>query len=105
MVNLFRLAAAQGKASAQYSLGLMYSLGHGVPQDYVRSHMWLTTSKAKTNPLLLSVVPKMTPTQVELALKMAKRCEESNYKQCDEPEGADDSKSIHQFTPLKKLVE
>jgi Aspartyl protease len=28
----------------------------------------------------------MPPAQIELAQKMAKRCEESNYKQCGEPE-------------------
>ena len=33
-VKWFRLAADQGDALAQYSLGDMYRTGEGVPQDY-----------------------------------------------------------------------
>ena len=33
-VRLYRLSAKQGNAEAQYSLGLMYDKGQGVPQDY-----------------------------------------------------------------------
>ena len=32
-VRLYRLAADQGQASAQYNLGVMYDDGRGVPQD------------------------------------------------------------------------
>ena len=32
--------AQQGHASAQFTLGLMYEYGLGVPRDYVLSHMW-----------------------------------------------------------------
>ena len=39
-VKWFKLAAAQGYASAQYNLGLMYANGQGVTQDYVIAHMW-----------------------------------------------------------------
>ncbi len=35
----FRPLAEQGLASAQYSLGLMYDNGEGVPQDYIQAHM------------------------------------------------------------------
>ena len=38
---MFRLAAEQGTASAQYNLGVAYATGRGVPQDYVSAHMWL----------------------------------------------------------------
>ena len=33
--------AEQGDADAQSNLGFMYDNGEGVPQDYVRAHMWV----------------------------------------------------------------
>jgi len=39
-VRLYRLAADQGLAEAQYNLGNMYGDGRGVPQDDVQAHMW-----------------------------------------------------------------
>ena len=33
-------AAEQGKASAQYNLGLMYDFGKGIPQDYKKAVYW-----------------------------------------------------------------
>jgi TPR repeat protein len=33
-------AAAQGDASAQYILGIMYSFGHGAPRDYPEAARW-----------------------------------------------------------------
>ena len=40
-VKWYTLAAEQGDADAQYNLGVMYENGDGVPQDYVRAHMWV----------------------------------------------------------------
>ena len=39
-MKLFRLAADQGDAKAQYSLGVMYDQGEGVPQDYAEAVKW-----------------------------------------------------------------
>jgi uncharacterized protein len=88
-VNAYRLAAGQGNADAQGKLGEMYSNGLGVPQDYVVSYMWLTVVKTNRAATMLqqTVAPKMTSAQIEFAQKMAKRCEESNYKECGEPQG------------------
>jgi len=36
----WRPLAEQGDANAQSNLGVMYEKGQGVPQDYVRAHMW-----------------------------------------------------------------
>ena len=36
----YRLAAEQGDAAAQFSLGLMYYEGQGTPQDYVKALKW-----------------------------------------------------------------
>ena len=43
----YRLAADQGHAGAQDSLGIMY---HFMPQDYVRAHMWFNLSAAQGHP-------------------------------------------------------
>ena len=77
-VKWYQLAAEQGNADAQNNLGGMYANGQGIPQDYVLSYMWLSVGKAN----LADVAPKMTPEQIGLAQKMARRCDESNYKQC-----------------------
>ena len=42
-----RQRAEQGDALAQASLGLMYFLGEGVPQDYVEAHKWVNLSAAR----------------------------------------------------------
>jgi predicted aspartyl protease len=88
-VKWYRLAAAQGNATAQNALGLMYAHGQGVSKDYVLSLMWLTlgknNSKLAANIMSHVVTLNMTPEQIELAKKMARVCEESNYKQCEKP--------------------
>ena len=33
-------SAAQGNATAQFNLGVLYTNGHGVPQDHVRAVEW-----------------------------------------------------------------
>ncbi len=40
----FRPLAEQGYRLAQYSLGLMYSAGHGVPQDYAQAAKWFRSA-------------------------------------------------------------
>ena len=45
----YRLLAVQGDATAQFMLGSMYYNGQGVPQDYVRAHMWFNLSAAQGN--------------------------------------------------------
>jgi uncharacterized protein len=89
-IRWYRLAAAQGDARAEGNLGRMYLNGQGVPHDYVRSYMWLTVAKktnVAANLMLQAVVPKMNATQIAQAQEMAKRCEDSSYKQCAEPQG------------------
>jgi predicted aspartyl protease len=90
------LAARQGMARAQLSLGIQYDGGQeGVPQDYLYAYMWLSLAASKLEGVLGEVatrsrngiVKEMTTAQVLAAQEMAKRCEVSNYKQCDKPEG------------------
>ena len=86
-VKLYRVAADQGNASAQNNLGLMYEDGQGVTQDDIKAHMWLNISamagneKAKTARDI--VAKKMSQTQIEKAQEMARRCQSSNFKNCD----------------------
>ena len=86
-VKWFRLSSSQGNAQAQKIYGLMYASGRGVTQDYVRAHMWLNISASSGNTLAESnrdkVAKKMTQTQIEKAQEMARRCQSSNFKNCD----------------------
>ncbi|WP_246648815.1 tetratricopeptide repeat protein [Bradyrhizobium canariense] len=46
----YRRAAEQGDTRAQYSLGLLYDRGFGVPQDIVEASKWLNLSTAAAPP-------------------------------------------------------
>lgn len=87
----FRKAAAQGFAGPQNNLGLMYERGRGVRKDVVRALMWYHIAgtllhgvegkaAAKRRDYLTS---HMTAEQIEQAQEMARRCQESQFKQCD----------------------
>ena len=86
-VKWFRLSSGQGNAQAQDIYGLMYASGRGVTQDYVRAHMWWSISassgdkNAEANRDI--VAKKMSQTQIEKAQDMARRCQSSNFKNCD----------------------
>jgi hypothetical protein len=90
-VKWYRLAAEQGYAPAQYSLGLAYEKGQGVPQDFVRARMWFTLaatglsgdSGATATKNRDRIASKMTAEQIETAQEMARRCRESMLKNCD----------------------
>ena len=86
-----RLAAEQGVAGAQYNLGTLYRDGLGIPQDLVRAHMWYSVSTVtlggyngqqamKNRDLLAS---RMTASQLKKSQEMARRCQETNFKECD----------------------
>ncbi len=76
MVKWYRKAADQGHASAQSNLGLRYAEGQGVPQDYVRAHMWFSVSSAQGNQLAAKnrdhIAPRMTPAQTAEAERLAR---------------------------------
>ena len=44
---MYRKAAEQGLALAQASLGVMYAIGRGVPQDDVQAYAWLNVAAAQ----------------------------------------------------------
>ena len=86
-VKWYRLSADQGDPLAQSNLGVSYVTGQGVTQDYVRAHMWFNIAASSGNTLAESnrdkVAKKMSQTQIKKAQKMARRCQSSNFKNCD----------------------
>ena len=75
-VRWFRKVAEQGDTDAQYNLGLMYTVGSGVPQDYVLAYMWSNLAASQGNEgatgLRELVAGKMTPEQIAKADKLAR---------------------------------
>jgi TPR repeat protein len=74
--RLIRPLADQGDANAQYILGVFYNNGLGVPQDYVRSYMWLNlaaTQGRESAATFRDLVGRlMTPAQIAEAQKLAR---------------------------------
>jgi len=68
--------AEQGDALAQYNLGLMYSNGQGVLQDYALAHMWWNICGSSGDKDCVKnrniVEKKMSPSQIEEAQRLAR---------------------------------
>jgi TPR repeat protein len=87
----FHRAAEQGDASAQNNLGLMYERGRGARQDFVLAHMWSSIAAAALNgddgAAALKrrdyVASHMTAAQIEKAQEMARRCQDTKFKECE----------------------
>ena len=62
-------------SDAQLNLGAMYVLGQGVPEDYVRAHMWYELAAANGSTVALKnrdmMTKLMTPQQLAEAQRMA----------------------------------
>jgi hypothetical protein len=82
----YRLSAEQGDADAQYNLGVMYGIGQGIIQDNVYAYMWGNIASSNGNEdggkLRDFVEKKMTPSQIETAQKLARKCVLKKYKWC-----------------------
>ncbi len=72
----YRMAAEQGRDSAQYQLGHMYRYGSGVPQDLVLAHMWYNLAAARGNERAeerrTKLERRMTPDQIARAQELAR---------------------------------
>jgi len=83
---MYRLAAKQGDATAQFNLGWMYALGQGVIQDNVYAYMWwnIAASQGKENATKNKdiLANKMTPADLSKAQELARECMKKNYKGC-----------------------
>ena len=76
--------ANNGDANAQHNLGVMYTNGTGVPQDYKEAYVWFSIAKANVyenldNNLLDYISKKMTKEQIadaqSLSTEIFKRIE------------------------------
>ena len=75
-------AADRGDGEAQYMLGVIYSQGFGIQQDWVKAHMWFTLAGSSMMEVpqkdreiaennRKAVEAKMTPKQIEEAQALA----------------------------------
>jgi len=90
--KLFRSLAKQGYARAQNNLGMLYRDGLGLPQDFVRAHMWYSVSAVTLSDIdekesamkeRDGVASQMTAAQLKKAQAMARRCQDTKFKECD----------------------
>ena len=74
-VRIIRPLAERGDARAQYTLGVFYDNGLGVPQDRVTSYMWFDLSAAQGKEGAAAfrdlIARRMTPAQIAQAQKLA----------------------------------
>ncbi|HKO31915.1 MAG TPA: hypothetical protein VJU54_12310 [Nitrospiraceae bacterium] len=90
-VKEWRRAAAQGDEEAPLNLGLLYEKGQGAPQDNVLAYMWYTIAVAVLSgedarvakKLQDHVASRMTAAQIRTAQELARRCQETKFKECD----------------------
>jgi TPR repeat protein len=77
----YQAAAEQGDPDAQVLLAFAYSIGEGVPEDYVAAHMWVNLAADKLPPgkardaalqLRDQLAVKMTAAQITDAQKLAR---------------------------------
>lgn len=83
----FKLAATQGNSDAQYNIGGSFATGRGVEQDYLRAHMWFELAAAGGDVDAVKgmgrMAAKMTSQQISEAKNLAKKCRDSEFKDCD----------------------
>jgi hypothetical protein len=89
--QLFRSRAEQGDPRAQNNLGGMYTQGRGVPQDFIRAHMWFNVAAAALTgderkaaiKNRDNVASQLTAVQIGKAEEMARRCQDTKFKECE----------------------
>lgn len=92
----YRLAAEQGYPGAQNNLALIYAIGRYVRRDPIRAYMWFSLASSSLTGEIGETVTSsrdvfasaMTARQIAQAQAMAKRCQETEYKQCDSGDDA-----------------
>ena len=76
IINDYCLDADKGNALAQFSLGFIYEKGLGMPQDYVRAHMWFSLAAAQGTKGAAEwrdrLAARMSPAQITEAQKLAR---------------------------------
>ncbi len=83
----YRLAAAQGDARAQNTLGVMYFRGKCVPQDGVRAQILFDLAAASGDTIAAKnrdfASTQLTPHQLAHARKVARHCRQQTFKASD----------------------
>ena len=83
----YRLAAKRGIAKAQLSLGLLYSRGQGVKQNIEIAYQWAFIAAAQGAQDAIEardlISGQLDAETRERAQRLASRCSESQYKQCE----------------------
>ena len=82
----FKPLAEQGNANAQYSLGVMFGNGNGVPQNNVQAHMWFNIAGGDEEKMVgmvggmarSNVEKQMTPDQIAEAQRLAREWMENH---------------------------
>ena len=67
------LAAKQGLPQAQYSLGLMYATGSGIPEDFIAAHFWWTVATERGSDHARNKLLLLEGVMTETSLKEARR--------------------------------
>jgi TPR repeat protein len=80
-------AAEQGNSDAQNYLGEMYVHGFGPPKNEIKAYAWFSMASANGDELaegnLKILKTEMTNDQIVKAQKLATKCYDSNYEECD----------------------
>ena len=64
---------------------MLYAKGDGVPQDNVLAYIWFSLAGANgpfATELHDALVKKMTPVQIAQAQRLARRCQDTKFKEC-----------------------
>ena len=93
VARLWHLAASGGDYTSMGLLGILYFEGHGVTQNYIKAHMWVNLEKSSNTQndegnqfgqkMIGQIEKRMTREQIAEAQEMARKCQASNFKQCD----------------------
>ena len=85
-VRWYTRAAEQGNAGAQFNLGILYEYGAGLPQNNIMAHMWYDLASengAKQGGEWRDErAGLMTAADIAKAQAMARKCMNSDYKDC-----------------------
>ena len=85
-VNWYRRAAEQGYVAAQYSLGVGYYKGDGLPQDHVLAHVWAnvaaTNGYADAVGVRNIITEQLSASDLATAEQIALRCLGQGYQTC-----------------------
>jgi TPR repeat protein len=108
-----RLAAEQGDAAGQNSLGFMYAKGNGVLQDTEQAYMWFNIAASQSSASREErdravqnrdvVITGMTPAQIGEAQRLSRECLRQNFKGCDPQAASQERVASLPATPPKSL--